>query len=65
MKFFNKNMPKTIWALGFVSLLMDMSSELVHGLLPVFLISVLGASYSMVGLIQCAMRLSISWDDAF
>lgn len=52
MKFFNKNMPKTIWALGFVSLLMDMSSELVHGLLPVFLISVLGASYSMVGLIE-------------
>lgn len=52
MKLFNKNMPKTIWALGFVSLLMDTSSEIVHGLLPVFLISVLGASYSMVGLIE-------------
>jgi len=45
-------MPKTIWALGFVSLLMDISSEIVHGLLPVFLISVLGASYTMVGLIE-------------
>lgn len=45
-------MPKTIWALGFVSLLMDTSSEIVHGLLPVFLITVLGASYSMVGLIE-------------
>lgn len=52
MKLFNKDMPKTIWALGFVSLLMDTSSEIVHGLLPVFLISVLGASYSMVGLIE-------------
>ncbi len=52
MKLFNKNMPKTIWALGFVSLLMDTSSEMVHGLLPVFLISVLGASYTMVGLIE-------------
>lgn len=48
----DKKMPKTIWALGFVSLLMDTSSEIVHGLLPVFLISVLGASYSMVGLIE-------------
>lgn len=45
-------MPKTIWALGFVSLLMDTSSEIVHGLLPVFLISMLGTSYSMVGLIE-------------
>jgi len=45
-------MPKTIWALGFVSLLMDVSSETIHGLLPVFLISVLGANYTMVGLIE-------------
>lgn len=48
----DKKMPKTIWALGFVSLLMDTSSEIVHGLLPVFLVSVLGASYSMIGLIE-------------
>lgn len=45
-------MPPTVWALGFVSLLMDTSSEIVHGLLPVFLVSVLGANYSMVGLIE-------------
>lgn len=45
-------LPKSIWALGLVSLLMDASSEMVHGLLPVFLISVLGASYTMVGLIE-------------
>lgn len=48
----DKKMPRTIWALGFVSLLMDTSSEIVHGLLPVFLVSTLGASYSMVGLIE-------------
>lgn len=46
-----KKLPATIWALGFVSLFMDTSSEIVHGLLPVFLVS-LGASYSMVGLIE-------------
>lgn len=45
-------MPRTIWALGFVSLLMDTSSEIVHGLLPVFLVSVLGATYTTVGLIE-------------
>ena len=35
--------PRTVWMLGFVSLFMDMSSELVHSLLPVFLVSTLGA----------------------
>lgn len=45
-------MPKAIWILGFVSLFMDVSSEIVHGLLPVFLVSVLGASYTSVGLIE-------------
>ena len=45
-------LPRTVWALGFVSLLMDVSSEMIHGLLPVFLVSVLGASTEMVGLIE-------------
>lgn len=44
--------PRTVWALGFVSLFMDLSSELVHSLLPVFLISTLGASIVTVGLIE-------------
>jgi MFS family permease len=44
--------PRTVWALGFVSLLMDTSSEIVHGLLPVFLVTVLGANYSTVGFIE-------------
>jgi len=44
--------PRTIWALGFVSLFMDMSSELVHSLLPVLLASGLGASALAIGLIE-------------
>ena len=46
--------PKSIWALGFVSLFMDASSELIHSLLPVFLVSVLGASVLTMGLIEGA-----------
>jgi MFS family permease len=46
--------PRAIWALGFVSLLMDVSSELIHSLLPVFLVGVLGASATTVGLIEGA-----------
>jgi MFS family permease len=44
--------PRTVWVLGFVSLFMDLSSELVHSLLPVFLVSTLGASVMTVGLIE-------------
>ncbi|WP_432745919.1 MFS transporter [Methylobacter sp. G7] len=44
--------PRTIWALGFVSLFMDLSSELIHSLLPVFLVTTLGASALTVGLIE-------------
>jgi MFS family permease len=44
--------PSAVWALGFVSLLMDASSELVHSLLPLFLVGVLGASATMLGLIE-------------
>ncbi len=44
--------PAAIWALGFVSLLMDVSSELIHSLLPVFLVTTLGASALTVGAIE-------------
>lgn len=47
-------MPGSIWALGFVSLLMDVSSELIHSLLPVFLVTGLGASMLVVGLLEGA-----------
>lgn len=46
--------PGSIWALGFVSLLMDASSELIHSLLPVFMFTVLGISASAIGLIEGA-----------
>ena len=44
--------PRTVWALGLVSLLMDMSSEMIHSILPIFLTTTLGASAAMVGLID-------------
>ncbi|NDP40408.1 MAG: MFS transporter [Rhodoferax sp.] len=49
-----KRIPKSIWALGFVSLLMDVSSELIHSLLPVFMVTSLGLSMLVVGLIEGA-----------
>jgi MFS family permease len=44
--------PRTVWTLGYVSLFMDMSSELVHSILPVFLVGTLGASALSVGMIE-------------
>jgi len=47
-----RDVPRSVISLGLVSLLMDVSSELIHGLLPVFMITVLGASTVAVGLIE-------------
>jgi MFS family permease len=44
--------PRGVWILGFVSLLMDVSSEMIHGLLPVYLTASLGASALVVGIIE-------------
>lgn len=44
--------PAGVWVLGFVSLLMDISSEMIHSLLPLFLVGTLGASALIVGLIE-------------
>ena len=44
--------PRGIWVLGFVSLLMDVSSEMIHSLLPVFMVTVVGASALTIGLIE-------------
>ena len=49
-----RQIPRGIWALGFVSLLMDVSSELIHSLLPVFMVTALGTSVFVVGLIEGA-----------
>ena len=45
-------LPAGIWALGMVSLLMDMSSEMIHALLPAFLVGTLGLSALALGLIE-------------
>lgn len=47
-----RDIPKPIWALGFVSMLMDVSSEMIHALLPVYLVTVMGASMVTVGVIE-------------
>ncbi|SAL28932.1 MFS transporter [Caballeronia peredens] len=44
--------PRGVWMLGFVSMFMDISSEIIHSLLPMFLVTGLGASAMMVGLIE-------------
>ena len=44
--------PRAVWALGFVSMFMDISSEIIHALLPLFLTTTLGVSVAMVGLID-------------
>ncbi|MBS1217242.1 MAG: ral substrate transporter:Major facilitator superfamily 1 [Proteobacteria bacterium] len=44
--------PRGVWMLGFVSLFMDISSELIHSLLPVFMVSSLGASMVFVGIVE-------------
>lgn len=49
-----RRIPVSIWTLGFVSLLMDVSSELIHSLLPVFMFTVLGVSALTIGLIEGA-----------
>ena len=46
------SLPMSIWALGFGSLLMDTSSELVHSLLPVYMTTILGASMVTIGFIE-------------
>ncbi|MCG2641628.1 MULTISPECIES: MFS transporter [Bradyrhizobium] len=45
-------LPRGIWVLGFVSMLMDISSEMIHALLPVYLVTMLGASTLTVGFIE-------------
>ena len=44
--------PRSVWALGFVSMFMDISSEMIHSLLPLFLMSVLGAGATAIGILE-------------
>ncbi len=44
--------PISVWVLGFVSMLMDISSEMIHSLLPLFMVTTLGTSALLVGFIE-------------
>jgi MFS family permease len=48
----HRQIPRTVWALGLVSMFMDVSSEMIHSLLPLFLTGTLGASVLLVGIID-------------
>ncbi|MDH5337726.1 MAG: MFS transporter, partial [Nitrospira sp.] len=52
MKRLFEGIPSGIWVLGFVSMLMDISSEMIHSLLPLFMVTTLGASTVAVGLVE-------------
>lgn len=47
-----RQIPSGVWVLGFVSMLMDISSEMIHSLLPMFMVTVLGTSAFTVGIIE-------------
>ena len=47
-----RDIPTGIWVLGFVSMLMDISSEMIHSLLPIYLVTILGTSALTVGIIE-------------
>ena len=47
-----RHIPSGIWVLGFVSLLMDISSEMIHSLLPLFMVTTLGSSTVAVGIVE-------------
>ena len=47
-----RHIPSGVWVLGFVSLLMDISSEMIHSLLPLFMVTVLGTSTIAVGIVE-------------
>src|SRR5690348_4007013 len=52
---------RAIWILGLASLFMDMSTEILQSLLPLFMVSVLGASVSLVGLIDGVTEATASF----
>lgn len=45
-------LPTGIWVLGFVSLLMDVSSEMIHSLLPLYMATTIGASATLIGMVE-------------
>jgi MFS family permease len=60
-----RDVPKSIWALGVTSLFMDTSSELIHSILPVFLVTTLAANATIVGIIEGIAELTASTAKVF
>ena len=44
--------PRGVWVVGGVSMLMDISSESIHSLLPLFMVTTLGTNVLVIGLIE-------------
>jgi MFS family permease len=57
--------PTGIWVLGFVSMLMDISSEMIHALLPLYMVTVLGTSALSVGIIEGVAEATASITKVF
>lgn len=60
-----RDIPSGVWTLGFVSMLMDISSEMIHALLPVYLVAVLGTSMLTVGVIEGVAEATASVTKVF
>lgn len=60
-----RELPGGLWAMGFASLLMDASSELVHSLLPLFMVSVLGVGVAAIGVIEGVAEATAAFVKAF
>jgi MFS family permease len=60
-----KNLPADVWALGLVSMFMDTSSELIHSVLPIFMVSVLGASMVTIGFVEGVAEATASITKVF
>jgi len=62
---FYHKLPKAIWALGFVSMFMDISSELIHSLLPIFMATTLGASMITIGIVEGLAEAAAAFTKVF
>ena len=56
----SRRLPATVWLLSWVSLLADISGEMMYPLLPLFLVSVLGASKVQIGVIEGLALLMVA-----
>ena len=60
-----RSLPRSVWALGLVSLFMDLSSEMIHALLPAFLVGTLGVSAFALGWIEGVAEATASISKIF